>query len=77
MHRVLKIAQRLLASLHLLGQRKVQKMVVVESAEGAAERVEAIQKDPTEQEDRYDGNEQTPSEPFRCARTIVQGLGLA
>ena len=42
LHGVLEVAERLLARLHLLGQREVQEVIVVESAERAAERVEPV-----------------------------------
>ena len=44
MHRVLEITQRLLAGLYLLGQREVEEMIVVESAERATERIEPVDK---------------------------------
>ena len=54
MHRIVEVPERLLARLDLLGEREVEEVIVVESAERAAERVEPVQEDPAEQQDRDD-----------------------
>ena len=47
-----EVAQRLLAGLHLLGVDEVQEMIVVESAEGAAQRIESVEEDPDSEQQR-------------------------